>query len=50
MSVPAGRSAAGRPVGLQLIGRRFEDAKVLAVARAHEQISPWAHWYREVWR
>ncbi len=47
-SVPAGRTAGGRPVGLQIIGRRFEDATVLAVARAVEEASPWRHWYREV--
>ncbi len=32
MSVPAGFGAAGRPVGLQLIGRHFEEAQLLQVA------------------
>lgn len=32
MSVPAGFGAGGRPVGLQLIGRHFEEARLLQVA------------------
>ncbi|MFI6731870.1 amidase [Nonomuraea sp. NPDC050451] len=36
-SVPAGFTADGLPVGLQIVGRPFEDARVLRVARAFEQ-------------
>ncbi|HTU94520.1 MAG TPA: amidase [Solirubrobacteraceae bacterium] len=42
-SVPAGLDATGLPVGLQVIGRRFRDDDVLAVAAALEQIRPWEH-------
>jgi aspartyl-tRNA(Asn)/glutamyl-tRNA(Gln) amidotransferase subunit A len=40
-SVPAGGTESGLPVGLQIIGRRFDDALVLRAARAFEQIQPW---------
>jgi aspartyl-tRNA(Asn)/glutamyl-tRNA(Gln) amidotransferase subunit A len=41
-SVPCGWTDAGLPVGLQLVGRRFEDLTVLKAAFALEQASPWA--------
>ena len=37
ISVPAGFSAAGLPMGLQLIGRPQADAEVLRLAHAYEQ-------------
>jgi aspartyl-tRNA(Asn)/glutamyl-tRNA(Gln) amidotransferase subunit A len=39
-SIPAGLTAAGLPVGLQLIGAKFDDAKVLRAARAFEIARP----------
>ncbi|MEV0389761.1 amidase [Nonomuraea sp. NPDC050643] len=36
-SVPAGFTADGLPVGVQIVGRPFEDARVLRVGRAFEQ-------------
>ncbi|TYB67889.1 amidase [Nonomuraea sp. PA05] len=36
-SVPAGFTEDGLPVGVQIVGRPFEDARVLRVARAFEQ-------------
>jgi aspartyl-tRNA(Asn)/glutamyl-tRNA(Gln) amidotransferase subunit A len=42
ISVPCGRTTADLPVGMQMIGRRFDDATVLRVARAWEGIQPWA--------
>jgi aspartyl-tRNA(Asn)/glutamyl-tRNA(Gln) amidotransferase subunit A len=42
ITVPAGFSADGLPVGLQLVGRRFEDARLLAAAAALEAARPWA--------
>ena len=36
ISVPIGLSAGGLPIGIQIIGRHFEDARVLAAARAFE--------------
>jgi len=40
-SVPAGRDARGMPVGLQIVGPRFDDARVLAASAAYEAASPW---------
>ncbi len=40
-SVPAGWTKSGLPVGLQIIGNRFDDLLVLQAARAFEQIQPW---------
>ncbi|HET9491540.1 MAG TPA: Asp-tRNA(Asn)/Glu-tRNA(Gln) amidotransferase subunit GatA [Methylomirabilota bacterium] len=41
VSVPCGHSAAGLPIGLQLIGRPFDEARVLRAAYAYEQATPW---------
>ena len=35
--VPAGRSAEGLPIGVQIVGRPFEEMRVLAAARVVEQ-------------
>lgn len=42
-SVPCGFTEDGLPVGLQIVGRRFEDLLVLQVARRFEEARPWAH-------
>ena len=41
-SVPAGFTATGLPVGLQIVGRRFADAAVLKASAAFERLRPWA--------
>ncbi len=41
-TVPAGWSASGLPVGLQIVGRRFADLTVLQAAAAFEAARPWA--------
>jgi aspartyl-tRNA(Asn)/glutamyl-tRNA(Gln) amidotransferase subunit A len=41
-TVPAGFSASGLPVGLQIVGRRFADLTVLQAAAAFEEARPWA--------
>jgi len=41
-SIPCGWTADGLPVGLQIVGRRFEDATVLRAAAAFEEAKPWA--------
>ena len=42
VSVPAGWTASGLPVGLQIVGRRLEDALVLRAAATFEALRPWA--------
>ncbi len=42
MSVPMGAAERGLPVGLQIVGRRFEDDVVLRAAAAWERLSPWS--------
>ena len=41
-SVPCGFSSEGLPIGLQIVGRRGEEATVLRAAAAFEQARPWA--------
>jgi len=41
-TVPCGFTAAGLPVGLQIVGARFDDLGVLQAAAAFEQALPWA--------
>jgi aspartyl-tRNA(Asn)/glutamyl-tRNA(Gln) amidotransferase subunit A len=41
ISVPCGFSKMGLPIGLQITGRPFEDALVLRLAHAYEQITEW---------
>lgn len=45
ISVPAGFTGRGLPVGLQLVGRWREDAAVLAATRCLERVRPWAGAY-----
>jgi amidase len=42
ISVPCGFTRAGLPVGLQIVGRRRQEAQVLAAAAAFEAARPWA--------
>ena len=41
-SIPCGFTPSGLPVGLQIIGPRFDDLGVLQAAAAFEQARPWA--------
>jgi aspartyl-tRNA(Asn)/glutamyl-tRNA(Gln) amidotransferase subunit A len=41
-SVPCGFTRDGMPIGLQIVGRRFEDATVLRACAAFEAARPWA--------
>ncbi|MEF8782852.1 MAG: amidase [Haloarculaceae archaeon] len=48
-SVPAGFTDDGLPVGLQVVGRRYAESDVLAVAAALERARPWADRYPDSW-
>lgn len=41
LSVPAGYTKAGLPIGLQIIGKAFDEATLLRTARAYEDATPW---------
>jgi aspartyl-tRNA(Asn)/glutamyl-tRNA(Gln) amidotransferase subunit A len=43
LSVPCGFTRAGLPIGLQVLGRPFDEARLLRVARAYERET-------DVWR
>jgi Asp-tRNA(Asn)/Glu-tRNA(Gln) amidotransferase A subunit family amidase len=42
ISVPCGFTKSGLPVGLQIVGRRHQEAMVLQAAAAFEAAAPWA--------
>lgn len=44
-SVPCGLTAAGLPVGMQVVGRRHADRALLAACAALEVVAPWASTY-----
>jgi aspartyl-tRNA(Asn)/glutamyl-tRNA(Gln) amidotransferase subunit A len=41
ISVPCGFTRAGLPIGLQIVGPRLGEARVLALAHAYEQATEW---------
>ena len=41
-SIPCGFTKDGLPVGLQIVGRRFDDLGVLQMSAAFEAARPWA--------
>ena len=41
ISIPCGFSKAGLPIGLQIIGRPFEEETILRAAHAYEQATAW---------
>ena len=41
-TVPCGFTKSGLPIGLQIIGRRFDDVTVLRASAAFEAARPWA--------
>ena len=42
ISIPAGFSEAGLPIGLQLIGQPYQEADLLAIAHAYDSTHDWA--------
>ena len=47
-SIPCGLTSDGLPVGMQIVGPRYEDARVLRAARAFETLEPIAMPEREL--
>jgi aspartyl-tRNA(Asn)/glutamyl-tRNA(Gln) amidotransferase subunit A len=41
MSIPCGFGNRGRPVGLQIVGNYFDEARMLSVAHAFQQATDW---------
>jgi aspartyl-tRNA(Asn)/glutamyl-tRNA(Gln) amidotransferase subunit A len=41
-TVPCGFTSDGLPIGLQIVGRRFDEATVLRASAAFEAARPWA--------
>jgi aspartyl-tRNA(Asn)/glutamyl-tRNA(Gln) amidotransferase subunit A len=41
LSVPSGRTSAGLPTGIQIVGPTYDDESVFRVAAALEQVRPW---------
>lgn len=44
-SLPAGLTREGLPVGMQLVGRWYEDGLLFAASAAYEKARPWFHTY-----
>jgi aspartyl-tRNA(Asn)/glutamyl-tRNA(Gln) amidotransferase subunit A len=40
-SLPAGLSKEGLPIGMQIVGRKFDDVGVLKLSKAFQEVSPW---------
>lgn len=40
-SIPCGWTREGLPIGMQIIGKRYDDLTVLQVSKAFEEIQPW---------
>jgi amidase/aspartyl-tRNA(Asn)/glutamyl-tRNA(Gln) amidotransferase subunit A len=47
-SIPAGFTDDDLPIGLQVVGPRFDDARVLAASGAFERVRPWQEAYEDV--
>ncbi|MHA2051599.1 MAG: amidase [Promethearchaeota archaeon] len=40
-SIPSGWNNSGLPIGMQIVGKRFDEKTVLQVSKALEEIAPW---------
>jgi amidase len=45
-TVPAGLADNGLPVGMQIVGKRYADADVIAASAEFERLRPWMETYR----
>jgi aspartyl-tRNA(Asn)/glutamyl-tRNA(Gln) amidotransferase subunit A len=43
ISVPCGQTRENLPIGLQILGKHFDEATILRIAHAYEQHRAWAH-------
>jgi amidase len=43
VTVPAGLTDDGLPVGLQLVGHRYDEERLLSLAAAYEDANPWSY-------
>ena len=48
ISVPCGFTRGRLPIGLQIIGKPFGEADMLAIARAYERDHPWSAEHPEI--
>jgi len=40
-TIPCGRTKGNLPIGLQIVGKRFQELLILQVSKAFEEIAPW---------
>ena len=40
-SIPSGWTNSGLPIGMQIVGKRYDERTVLQVSKAFEEIAPW---------
>ena len=45
-SIPAGLSKDNLPIGMQLIGRKFQDSDILTASKIFETLNPWESNYK----
>jgi aspartyl-tRNA(Asn)/glutamyl-tRNA(Gln) amidotransferase subunit A len=41
ISLPCGFSSGGLPIGLQIVGKPFEESMILRIAHAYQQLTDW---------
>jgi aspartyl-tRNA(Asn)/glutamyl-tRNA(Gln) amidotransferase subunit A len=41
LSLPCGFDAGGLPIGMQIIGKHFDESTILRIAYAYEQSTEW---------
>ena len=41
ISIPCGQTNGKLPIGLQILGRHFDEATILRIAHAYEQATEW---------
>ena len=46
-TVPAGLADNGMPVGMQIVGKRYDDTGVIAASAAFERLRPWLDTYQK---